>query len=575
MYRTYYKEKFDFPKRIKIGGGRLWEYFGDTDEEKQRFFDWLVFSRAGAYMWRESADIIAISNLCNLDVEVIKVNDAGIVEYPTQKYKPDPEFPWNENPPLSRPKMILLNYSDVHFDLLAHKEAPLLKDGNLEFQEDEHTKIIEEKLKEKEFLKGNKLRLKTYKFECSECKLGFISQINLAKHKQNNHAPKKKAADPANSVQNVQTKFTFSTVPICTLCNFIGNTREALEVHMKSIHKESKSENSEYKNKFAEKSEESVENEYSKTPKKYYCDDCEELFNTKTDSEDHIKNVHTEGEIKNASAILEEENPEQALENIEFNCNECHYQAYTGPQLKKHINETGHKPNPLLTEADLGKLWTCNACKNVFSDKPDLMDHRRDNHKENRKKCKYRLKGTCIFNKDECWWSHDMTEQINLKQAPTEKEMFQCKTCEKTFQSRPETMKHRKQVHSETLPQCKSIVAGTECIFLKRGCWFNHKVETSQNADHLQSVWEKGDQGMRFEDPQTKNTQSSFFWQRLLNQEPPDQFRLMMKQMIQNLMMEIKQSWMMEIKELLSPKMGSGYQGQNSERNRNESEDRN
>ena len=105
--------------------------------------------------------------------------------------------------------------------------------------------------------------------------------------------------------------------------------------------------------------------------------------------------------------------------------------------------------------------------------------------------CKYRLKGTCIFNKDECWWSHDMTEQINLKQAPTEKEMFQCKTCEKTFQSRPETMKHRKQVHSETAPQCKSIVAGTECIFLKRGCWFNHKVETSQNADHLQSVWEK------------------------------------------------------------------------------------
>jgi len=162
------------------------------------------------------------------------------------------------------------------------------------------------------------LRLKTYKFECSECKLGFTSQINLAKHKQNNHAPKKKAADPANYVQNVQTKFTFSTVPICTICNFIGDTREALEVHMKSTHKEYQSENSENKNKnkFTEKSEETVENEYSKTPKKYPCGDCEEVFNTKRDSEDHIKNEHTEEEIKNASAILEDENPEQALKNI-------------------------------------------------------------------------------------------------------------------------------------------------------------------------------------------------------------------------------------------------------------------
>ena len=92
-----------------------------------------------------------------------------------------------------------------------------------------------------------------------------------------------------------------------------------------------------------------------------------------------------------------------------------------------------HKPNQLLTEADLGKLWKCHACKNEFSDKPDLMDHRKDNHKESRKKYRYRLKGTCIFSKDECWWSHDMTEKINLKQAPIEKEMFQSKTCEKTF----------------------------------------------------------------------------------------------------------------------------------------------
>ena len=49
---------------------------------------------------------------------------------------------------------------------------------------------------------------------------------------------------------------------------FIGNTREALEGHMKSIHKESQSENSENKNKNTEKYEELVENEYSQESEK-------------------------------------------------------------------------------------------------------------------------------------------------------------------------------------------------------------------------------------------------------------------------------------------------------------------
>ena len=187
--------------------------------------------------------------------------------------------------------------------------------------------------------------MKTYKFECSVCKLGFTSQVNITMHMQNNHVPKKKAADPANSAQNGQSKFTSPRVPNCTICNFIGNTREALEVHMKSTHKESQSENSENKNKNAEKSEESVENEYSKTPKKYPCDDCEEVFNTKRDSEDHIKNEHTEEEIKNASAILEEENSEQALKTKNLIVMNVLTKLTQGPNsisilMKQCINQT-------------------------------------------------------------------------------------------------------------------------------------------------------------------------------------------------------------------------------------------
>ena len=76
-----------------------------------------------------------------------------------------------------------------------------------------------------------------------------------------------------------------------------------------------------------QKSEESVENEYSKIPKYFSFDDCEEVFNTKTDLDDHIKSEHKEEEIKNVSVIFEEEYSEQepkplkTLNNYQRNLN--------------------------------------------------------------------------------------------------------------------------------------------------------------------------------------------------------------------------------------------------------------
>ena len=50
------------------------------------------------YMWRGSADLIAIANLTKMEVEVVVYNQqTKVVEIPTQQYKPDPKFPWKKD----------------------------------------------------------------------------------------------------------------------------------------------------------------------------------------------------------------------------------------------------------------------------------------------------------------------------------------------------------------------------------------------------------------------------------------------------------------------------------------------
>ena len=67
-YRPYYKNKLSFPLTITNGGGER-QVFEEGEEDK--FFDTLVTSSAASYMWRESHDMIAVSNFTNMEVEVI------------------------------------------------------------------------------------------------------------------------------------------------------------------------------------------------------------------------------------------------------------------------------------------------------------------------------------------------------------------------------------------------------------------------------------------------------------------------------------------------------------------------
>ena len=129
-YRPYYKNKLSFSLTITNGGGER-QVFEEGEEDK--FFNTLVTSSAASYMWRESHDMIALSNFTNMEVEVIVYDQkTNKIEEPSQQYKPDPEFPWNKddaNSPNENNqynKMRLLNYKNCHFNLIVRDDHPLV-----------------------------------------------------------------------------------------------------------------------------------------------------------------------------------------------------------------------------------------------------------------------------------------------------------------------------------------------------------------------------------------------------------------------------------------------------------------
>ena len=104
-------------------------------------------------MWREGVDVVAISNLCNMEVDVVKV-DTNKNSNLVVPFKPDLNFPWvdDEKPTSPKPKMTLLNTNDVHFDLIVNKDSPLWQDGDLELQEKKAKELLKEKNVQCEFM---------------------------------------------------------------------------------------------------------------------------------------------------------------------------------------------------------------------------------------------------------------------------------------------------------------------------------------------------------------------------------------------------------------------------------------
>ena len=89
----------------------------------------------------------------------------------------------------------------------------------------------------------------------------------------------------------------------------------------------------------------------------------------------------------------------------QFNCDQCDFQATTQMQLNKHIN---------LKHKAKGQTWEmtyqCKHCGEQFSEKWNLMMHRKIQQRRKIRKCTTFIENKCKFESKACWHVHDEEE---------------------------------------------------------------------------------------------------------------------------------------------------------------------
>ena len=561
IHSEEYLEHISFPRTVILGNGHPNQHFQDTEEGRKRFVDFLVADPGATYMWRESLDIQAMSNMSNLEIDVVKVDQHGNIIY-IQQYFPNPNFKWidRERPTSPKEKMTLIHQSN-HFDLIIKKSSTLAQDGTLEYQEKEVQPTNNIKTKEKQ-------HPTVHNFDCDICNVKLTTKNALEVHRIKEHVQEViktlqnenitlKVENNTLKQQMMQGENENRQTYKCKECGQVFELKTDLEDHYKQNHHLSKSDENEWhtitktkQTKIASKAEtpQKTLQKQTPTPKKvirfseiWNCEHCDNAVSTKSLLEAHMRNKHNQqSDIRSYSCICEnvfvtQEKLDEHYQNnhIEkhFLCDDCDFQATTGLILKKHMQQVHHRPSELMLSDELGSFLKCRDCDNEFTSKPDLMDHRRDNHSELIRKCKYLREGTCRYPDSVCWYNHD-TQQ---KAPETNNEgRFKCHTCENKYSSKSQLMKHRKLVHPDILPLCKD---GNRCTFSRDECRFRHD---DQQGHDMPEVWIRDQPPERYTEAYQQNTHTNTnFWPVLGNQVPPDQLLLIMREM-KSLIIEMK-----------------------------------
>ena len=71
---------------------------------------------------------------------------------------------------------------------------------------------------------------------------------------------------------------------------------------------------------------------------------------------------------------------------------------------------------------------------------------------------------------------------MNLKHRNVENDVnvIKCRTCGECFSAKWNLMKHRKNMHSETVALCRNYIIG-KCTYSDDMCWWNHRQEKHES----------------------------------------------------------------------------------------------
>ena len=523
-YRGVYEEKIaaDFPLTVTVGVKGETKIFENATE----YFDWLQDSSKAAFMWRGCTDIIATCNMAHMEVDVI-VYEEGL-KPELFSFKPDPDFPWKEEDKMKpeRPhkmkqgKMTVLNWKNVHYNLIVGPNHMLYELGSLSFQASQQAgscqapqQVLEaggseNQARETGSTRGQELETRAEKVQGVETIEAGISEYPAR--------PMDKCVDSVETMINQDPATHYK----CKL-ELERKEKEILRLknHIAILEEGTFNINEQYDNEdIQELDSERVlvstfvkNNGFTRTSPQeqatpdFKCTYCGKAELTDKDMKAHVNTKHTTYFIcikckkKFMTEPLWKEHTKTAHQTrTELNCDDCQFQANSGLELKKHLNTKKHKAAHGVEVSTLGETFKCKECKEEFSDKWNLMNHCRDTHPDKRRPCRNYQRDECEYPSDEgpkgCWWSHT-AEIHSTSQSSKSNTNSNCNICGESFKKNFNLMIHKKDQHIESVPMCRNSKNG-QCEFSK--CWFRHE-QVSQNRKSKGAQDENAPAGLVFQ----------------------------------------------------------------------------
>ena len=477
-YLTQCSENHPFVR--KIGGGG---HVSFTDPLK--LIRYLETSEEAMYLWTHSEDFAIISDMYQVKIKIISVNGEDDNNPTVSWIFPDKDMKtFAELKSVEFDEMVLLHQNNSHFDLIVSENDELATVGSLSFRsnigplinceetEEEKEKIEEERDKdfEKE-IKALKTQISMEKERNKYLETEFTLCKEELKRKTEENEKIKIELKDLREISKLGKSYQLNDVHMETIrensCNYVRKKKSELKTHKVEKHTTKEAIKCQFCSEICESTERlnlHIKLQHSKNSVEreleFNCNDCSFQATEQKHLRNHFMLVHT----------LEKN----------FNCSRCEFKGITSSEISRHI-ELIHEGKSvsgthIQKEHQAQDSFRCRACGEDFRFKGKLMDHRKIEHPKTVACCRKYMKNECLFSDVKCWWIHDAKLESEKRG-----EIFKCYICGDTFGQKGQMMVHKKSKHEELTKYC-NLFLDEKCRFKDETCWYRHKDKQKDNS---------------------------------------------------------------------------------------------